>query len=85
MCSIVFAVSLIVSVGLIIGGFFVPPTGVIDGSVLKAVGELIAFPALSFGYRAIELGYDVKVQHGQTHLTVSNDIEEKEDGEVLQD
>lgn len=41
-----FWICLIVSVGLFIGGFFVPPTGVIDGSVLKAVGMLLGFGAL---------------------------------------
>lgn len=41
-----FWVCLIVSVGLFIGGFFVPPMGVIDGSVLKAVGMLLGFGTL---------------------------------------
>lgn len=30
-----------------VGGFFCPPIGIIDGSVLTAVGELFAFAALS--------------------------------------
>ena len=39
-----FLVSFFVSVGLIVGGFFVPPMGVIDGSVLTAIGEILLFP-----------------------------------------
>ena len=37
---------LIVSLLLFIGGFIVPPMGVIDGSVLKAGGILMGFAAL---------------------------------------
>ena len=44
---ITFAICFFVSVGLIVGGFFVPPMGVIDGSCLTAVGELLVFPALN--------------------------------------
>lgn len=85
-CIVAFAVTLAVSVGLIVGGFFVPPTGAIDGSVLKAVGELLAFPALAFAMRAIELGYDVKLAHGHTSVTIGDNItERKTDGDVLHD
>lgn len=38
-----FKVALVTSILLIIAGFIVPPTGVIDGSVLIAVGELMLF------------------------------------------
>lgn len=37
---------LIVSALLFIGGFCVPPMGVVDGSVLKAGGILLGFAAL---------------------------------------
>lgn len=68
-----FLVCFFVSVGLIIGGFFVPPTGVIDGSVLTAVGELLLFPTLLYGFRAIELGYKVKFQRGNTSIELNDD------------
>ena len=58
------------------GGFFVPPMGVIDGSVLTAVGELLLFPTLLYGYRAVELGMKVKFQKGETTVSVG-----KEDAE----
>lgn len=76
-CRIIFVACFVVSVALIIGGFFVPPMGIIDGSVLTAVGELFAFPTLAYGFRAIELGYELKIQHGDTRLVIHN----KEDDE----
>ncbi len=65
-----FVICFFVSVGLIVGGFFVPPMGVIDGSVLTAVGELLLFPTLLYGYRAVELGMKVKFQKGNATLEV---------------
>ena len=46
-CAITFAICLFTSIALIVGGFFVPPMGVIDGSVLTAVGILFAFGTLA--------------------------------------
>ena len=43
----VFHLTLTLSVLLIVGGFFCPPMGVIDSSVLTAVGLLLAFATLS--------------------------------------
>lgn len=65
-----FAICFFVSVGLIVGGFFVPPMGVIDGSVLTAVGELLLFPTLLYGFRAVELGMKVKFQKGDASLEI---------------
>lgn len=72
LCVVTFVVCFIISVGLIVGGFFVPPMGVIDGSVLTAVGELLAFPTLAFGMRAVELGYDLKFQKGDHSVELTN-------------
>ena len=68
---ITFAICFFVSVGLIVGGFFVPPIGIIDGSCLTAVGELLLFPTLLYGVRAIELGLRVKFQKGETSIEIS--------------
>jgi len=38
--------------GLIIAGFVVPPIGIIDGSVLTALGEIFAFTAAITGIDA---------------------------------
>ena len=71
-----FAICFFVSVGLIIGGFFVPPMGVIDGSVLTAVGELLLFPTLLYGFRAVELGMRVKLLKGETSVSIDKGGEE---------
>lgn len=75
-----FVICFFVSVGLIVGGFFVPPMGIIDGSVLTATGELLLFPTLLYAFRALELGYRVKFQKGETTIELQkkgqlNDIE----------
>lgn len=75
MSRITFAICFFVSVGLIVGGFFVPPMGVIDGSCLTAVGELLLFPTLLYGYRAVELGLRVKFQKGETSIEISKQRE----------
>lgn len=67
-----FVVCFFVSVGLIVGGFFVPPQGVIDGSVLTAVGELLLFPTLLYSYRAVEMGMKVRFQKGSTSVEIHN-------------
>lgn len=73
-----FIVCFFASVGLIVGGFFVPPMGVIDGSVLTAVGELILFPTLLYGFRAIEMGLEVKFQKGETTIEIHKDDDDNE-------
>ena len=42
-----FYVSLILSILLLVGGFLSPPLGIIDSSVLSAVGLLFAFATLA--------------------------------------
>ena len=77
MSRITFAICFFVSVGLIVGGFFVPPMGVIDGSCLTAVGELLLFPTLLYAYRAVELGLRVKFQKGETSIEISKQHEHR--------
>ncbi len=60
----VFWVCLISSLALIIGGFFVPPLGVIDGSVLTAVGEILGFVALNVLLLGLDKGTDLTVRKG---------------------
>jgi hypothetical protein len=75
MSRITFAICFFVSVGLMVGGFFVPPMGVIDGSCLTAVGELLVFPTLLYGFRAVELGLTVKFQKGDSSIEIHKDEE----------
>lgn len=71
-CVVVFAITLGVSIALLVVGFIIPPTGKIDGSVLKAVGELMGFAALAVGSHAITLGYDLKLQKGDAAIELNN-------------
>lgn len=68
-----FVTSFVVSIGLVVGGFFAPPMGVIDGTVLTAVGELLLFPTLLYAFRAVELGVDVKVTKGDASIEMTTD------------
>lgn len=72
-CKIFAALCFLISTGLIVTGFFIPPMGVIDGSVLTSVGELLLFPTLVYGFRAIELGLEVKFQKGETSIEIHRD------------
>ena len=66
-----FRILLIVSVLLIVGGFLVPPIGVIDGSVLSVVGLLLMFATIDKIPEAIKAGRSIKVQKGDASLEVT--------------
>ena len=63
------------SILLIIASFFVPPLGILDGSVLAAVGELGALGFLWIVLRAVEEGTGASFKKGDVEV----DILEKED------
>lgn len=62
---------------LIVGAvsFVLPPTGIIDPSVLKFIALLLGFAALGVAGQNLANGKDVKFAHGETEVT----IEDKED------
>ena len=70
-----FWICLITSICLIIGGFLVPPLGIIDGSVLTAVGLLLGFAVVGVVMNAMLHGADMKITKGDT--TIELDSEEK--------
>ena len=70
----VFYLNLIVSIALIVGGFFVPPLGIIDGSVLTAVGLLLMFAVIAQIPKimdAVRSGKSIKLQKGDFSVDVS--------------
>lgn len=69
---ILFWVFLGISVGLIVGSFFVPPMGIIDSSVLQAVGEIQGFASLGVGFECILEGMNVTLKKGDTQINVTN-------------
>ena len=70
-----FYLTLAISLLLIVGGCLLPPMGIIDGSVLTAVGELLMFgvlaqvPAL---ISAAKNGKSVKISKGDFSAEVTS-------------
>lgn len=67
----------VLAVLLFIAGFLVPPLGVIDGSVLKAAGELLGFNSLFLAWNAIDKGYGAEVRHGDTVAKIDADDDDE--------
>ena len=65
----------LVSIALLVWGFVLPPPGVIDGSVIAAVGELAGFAALWQLAKAIDKGVDAALRKGDTEITITSDQE----------
>lgn len=74
----VFYVNLVISICLIVGGFFVPPLGIIDGSVLTAVGLLLMFSVIAKIPEAIKAGKSVKISSGESSVEISSSHQELE-------
>lgn len=71
-CNFGFWLFGIIALALGIIGFFMPPKGAIDGSVLIFGGLMFAFATLFMVDRAIEKGLDAKVKHGETEVTIGD-------------
>jgi len=72
----------ITSVALIISSFVVPPLGIVDGSVLAAVGELTGLGALWEFTKAMNRNIDSKVKIKEIELELKNN---KEDDDPAQE
>ena len=66
---------------LIIASFLLPPMGIVDNSILAAVGELDGLIALGAVIKAIDKGSSASFQHNNTSVTITNKDEEREDGD----
>lgn len=74
----IFYVCLTIAILLFIGGFFCPPMGVIDGSVLTAAGILLGFAALGVAGQNLANGREVRFSHGDTAVTIEDEDEKHE-------
>lgn len=75
-----FYVNLVISILLIVGGFLVPPVGIIDGSVLTAVGELLMFGVLAQIPKilnAVRNGKSIKVSKGDFSVDVTGETNQE--------
>ena len=71
----IFYLTFAISLLLIIGGFLLPPMGIIDGSVLTAVGELLMFGVLAQLPALIDAaknGKSIKVTKGDFSAEVTS-------------
>lgn len=71
--GIAFWLTLTTSIGLIVAGFAVPPTGIIDGSVLKAVGLLLGFATIAQIPVIIEVAGYFRMTKGDLVIETSKD------------
>lgn len=74
--KLIFFICLAVSISLFVGGFFCPPLGVIDGSVLTAGGILLGFATLAVAGQNLANGRDVTFKKGDVEITVEDDTDE---------
>ena len=69
----IFIACLVLAAAMFVGGFFCPPMGVIDGSVLKAGGILLGFAALAVAGQNLANGKEMTFKHGETEAKITND------------
>lgn len=74
----IFYVCLAVAIILFVGGFFCPPMGVIDGSVLKAGGILLGFATLAIAGQNLANGNGVIFKHGETEITIDDNDDDRQ-------
>ena len=72
----IFIITTTVSVGLIIASLIIPPTGIVDPSVLTAVGELFAFAALGEASYTLRHKGAAKITKGDTTFELESNQEE---------
>ena len=72
----IFIACLVLAAGMFVGGFFCPPMGVIDGSVLKAGGILLGFAALAVAGQNLANGKEVTIKKDDTELTIGDNDKE---------
>ena len=74
----IFYLTFAISLLLILGGFLLPPMGIIDSSVLTAVGELLMFGVLAQVPTFIDAaknGKSVKISKGDFSAEVTSSDE----------
>ena len=80
---IAFFATLILSAGLLITSFFMPPKGEISPSVLQGVAIMLVYPALAFAAKALDDNKKVKIATKIGTLTVGK-VEDNDD-EITED
>ena len=71
-----FSVTLGISIVLMVGGFIVPPTGIIDGSVITSVGLLLLYAVIAqipVIMKAVRDGQTIRIQKGDFSAELSGE------------
>lgn len=68
----IFFICLGVSIALGIGGFFCPPLGSIDGSILTFIGLLLGYATLAVAGQNLADGKDVIFSHGESKVEIND-------------
>lgn len=69
-------VCFLISIILAITGFFLPPTGVIDSSVLMVIGELGIFATITKipdFIKSLKGGASIEIEKGDTHIKLEGE------------
>lgn len=74
--KVIFYVCLGVAIAVGAVSFFLPPTGVIDPSVLKFIALLLGFAALGIVGKNLAMGKEVTFHHGETEVTIGDNEDE---------
>lgn len=82
---VAFFVSLVVSIGLLVTSFFMPPKGEISPSVLQATALILVYPALAFAAKALDDDKQVRIKTEHATVTVGKVGEYDDENEVLHD
>lgn len=72
-----FTIFSVTAIVLLSSSFILPPTGVVDPSVIASVGELFAFAALATVIKAIDKGVDATLSKGDMQIEIKNDEDNK--------
>lgn len=73
----IFYVCLAAAIIVGVVSFILPPTGIIDPSVLKFIALLLGFAALGVAGQNLANGKDVIFSHGETEVTIGDNDENK--------
>lgn len=73
----IFYVCLAAAIIVGVVSFLLPPTGIIDPSVLKFIALLLGFAALGVAGQNLANGKDVIFSHGETEVTIGDNDENK--------
>lgn len=68
----VFIVTLVTSIALAVAGFIVPPTGIVDGSVITVIGLLEFYAVIAQIPHLMQRGSNITISKGNARIDVNN-------------